>query len=276
MLKYFVTITFLFCSSLLCAEVVPALKETEKLAIKLHFGTGMILFPDLYVPHTNTDPFVPHLRADGNIREADSLKHLGIAIECGLTMHKQLPHYLLAYQLGYRRAGSLGVGGRYADSSYANVFTGVKSFYYLHPRFLPGVGLAMQRVAFSNLSRAHTVMSLLPTAEIRLPLAAELTVSGAIGYALWNRSGYANNVQFIGKRLAGAKAKVWSAKLSAEKKINSSTSFILSANHERIALHLDDINSYRLLGLTLIAPQPTPRDVPMHTSTLSLSLQRNF
>ena len=280
MLKYFVAVVvFLFCSSVLQAEVPITKARSESVDIGLYFGTGMIAFSDLYLPLQDPDsPWTtPHLRADGNKREADSLAHFGIAVECGLALRYHWQRYLFSYHLGYRRAGSLGIDGNYADSSYANTFTGVKAFYTLeNSKIMPGFGLAMQRVGFSNLSIAHTVLSLLPTAELQLPLTADLTVGGHIGYALWNRLGYATNTQFLGEAFTRADVRTWAAGLTATKKLNTHTSIVLVVHHESINLHLDDINTYKKFGLTLSADEPTPQDTPLHTSTVSVSLQRDF
>ena len=279
MLRYVVIVAvFLFCSALLHAETLPVVTKKERpLAVALYFGTGMITFQDLYVPRTNTDPFVPDLRADGNIRTADSLDHIGIGVECGLGIsYRHNERYRFDYELGYRRAGSLGLQGTHADSSYANTFTAVKGFYSLTKRLSPGFGLTMQRVAFSNLSRAHTVLSLLPSAELQLPLDHELTVGGFVGYALWNRLGYASNTQFLGKKFTRAHTKTWKAGLAAHKKLNRSTSIALHASRESIRIQLDDINSYRRFGLTLFADEPTPKDTQLYTNTISVSMQRDF
>ena len=276
MLKYVVVVVFIFCSSMLQAEVPITKQVSEPVDVALYFGTGMISFRDLYLPLSNTDPFVPHLRADGNIREADSLNHFGVAVECGLALRYHLERYLLSYHLGYRRAGSLGIDGLYADSSYANTFTGVKVFYTTNAKVMPGFGLAVQRVAFSNLSISHTVMSLLPTAELQLPLSADLTINGFLGYAMWNRLGYASNTQFLGTEFTRATVKTWNIGASARRKLNINTSVVFAASREHIAIHLNDINTYKKFGLTLFAEEPTPRDIPLHTSTISLSLQRDF
>ena len=255
----------------------PITKQvSEPVDVTLYFGTGMIAFRDLYLPLSNTDSFVPHLRADGNVREADSLNHFGIAVECGLALRYRVARYLLGYHIGYRRAGSLGIDGLYADSSYANTFTGVKVFYTTNAKAMPGFGLTLQRVAFSNLSIAHTIMSLLPTAELQLPLAAGWTVNGLLGYAMWNRLGYANNTQFFGTEFTRATVRTWNVGASVRKQLNTNTSVVLAANREHIDIHLNDINTYKKFGLTLFAAEPTPRDIPLHTSTLSLSLQRDF
>ncbi len=276
MLRYVVAVVFAFYHGTLQAEAPITKQVSEPVAVALYLGTGVIAFRDLYLPLTNTDPYVPHLRADGNIREADSLNHFGIAVECGLALHYSLERYQLSYHLGYRRGGSLGVDGLYADSSYANTFTGVKVFYTTPAKVSPGFGLAVQRVAFSNLSIAHTVMSLLPTAELQLPLAADLMVSGYLGYAMWNRLGYASDTQFLGTEFTRVRVRMWNVGASARKQLNDSTSVVLSANREHIDLHLDDINTYKKFGLTLFAEEPTPRDIPLYTSTLSLSLRRDL
>ena len=279
MLKYVVAVFFLFCCSMLQAERPET--EASKLGpidVSLRFGTGMIAFRDLYLPRTNTDIFVPHLRADGNIREADSMRHYGIAVDCGLDMHYQLEHYLLGYHLGYRRAGSLGLNGLPSDSSYANTFTGVKGFYTLLPKVMPGIGLTVQRVAFSNLSHAHTVMSLLPTAEVQVPLPRDMNFSAFLGYALWNRLGYATRVQFLGAKFQHAQVKTWTAGISAHKQLNHNTRMVFTAQRESIDIHLDDVKNYATFGLTLrnYPDEPMPQDIPLHTSTVSLSIQRDF
>ena len=276
MLKHVVAIVFLSYYSMLQAEVPITTQVLEPVDVSLYLGTGMITFRDLYLPLTNTDPVVPHLRADGNIRAADSLNHLGIAVECGLALRYRMARYQLGYHIGYRRAGSIGIEGLYADSSYANTFTGVKVFYTTNAKVMPGLGLAAQRVAFSNLSIAHTVMSILPTAELQLPLADGLIVNGFLGYAAWNRLGYASNTQFLGTEFTQATVRTWNVGASARKKLAPNISVVFTANREHIDIHLDDINAYKRFGFTLLAPEATPRDIPLHTSTLSVSLQRDF
>lgn len=279
MLKYVVAVFFLFCGSMLQAEM-PEVKARllEPIDVSLRFGTGVIAFRDLYLPRTNTDIFVPHLRADGNIREADSMQHYGIAVECGLDVHYRLEHYLLGYHLGYRRAGSLGLNSLPSDSSYANTFTGVKGFYTLLPKVMPGIGVTVQRVAFSNLSHAHTVMSLLPTAEVNMPLRDDMNFSAFLGYALWNRLGYATKVQFLGTKFQQAQVKTWTAGISAHKQLNHNTRMVFTAQRESIDIHLDDIKTYATFGLTLrnYPDEPTPQNIPLHTNTVSLSIQRDF
>lgn len=284
MLRYVVAIVFVFCSSMLQAKVPITNQVSESVDIGLYFGTGMIAFSDLYVPRTETEPlFMPHLRADGNIREADSLDHFGIAVECGLALRYRLERYLLSYHLGYRRAGSLGIDGHYADSSYANTFTGVKVFYTLeNSKVMPGFGLTLQRVGFSNLSTAHTVMSLLPTAELQLPLTAGFTIGGQLGYGIWNRLGFATNTQFLGKKFNDESVRTWVVGLSASKQLNTNTRVVFLVNREHIDIHLDDTyNAYTKLGLFPknnfhLNEEPTPQDIPLHTSTISVSLQRDF
>ena len=283
MLRYLVVVVFLFCSGMLQAKVPISKQVSESVDLGLYFGTGMIAFSDLYLPLTKRDWSSPYLRADGNARAADSLDHFGIAVECGLALRYRLPRYLLSYHLGYRRAGSLGIDGLYADSSYANTFTGVKAFYSLaNTKLMPGLGLTMQRVGFSNLSIAHTVLSLLPTAELQLPLTSDLTVAGQVGYALWNRLGYATNTQFLGEEFRRAKVRTWTVGLSASKKLTANTSLMLRAHREHIDIHLDNIYAYASfdqkleLPLALYKEEPTPRDTPLHTSTISVSLQREF
>ena len=279
MLKYVVAVFFLFCCSILQAEMPDTkVRQLETIDVALRFGTGMIAFRDLYLPRTNTDIFVPHLRADGNIREADSMRHYGIAVECGLDVHYHLERYLLGYYLGYRRAGSLGFKGLPSDSSYANTFTGVKGFYTRLAKIMPGIGVTVQRVAFSNLSHAHTVMSLLPTAEVHVPLRDDMNFSAFFGYALWNRLGYATKVQFLGAKFQHTQVKAWTAGISAHKQLNHNSRMVFTALRENIDIHLDDVKTYTTFGLTLrnYPNKPTPQDIPLHTSTVSLSIQRDF
>ncbi len=277
MLRYVVVVVFLFCSGVLQAEGAITERVSESVDVGLYFGTGMIAFHDLYLPLTNADPFVPHLRADGNTREANSYGHFGLAVECGLALRYHEENYQLGYHLAYRRAGSLGVGGIHADSSYANISTGVKFFYNVNTHtVLPGLGLAVQRVGFSNLSTSHTVLSLLPTAELQLPLTAKFSVGGHVGYALWDRLGYATDTQFMGAALPHAHVRTWTAGLTARKDINSDTGVVFVVHHENIKLHLDDINVYKQFGLTLYAEEFTPQDTVLQTNTFSVSLQRDF
>ena len=215
-----------------------ALQAESALSPALNFGTGMAFFQDIYVPLAHTDPFQPHMRADGNIRENDSMHHIGVALECGFALRYQRDRYIFRYQLGYRRAGSFGKKGLYADSAYSNTFTGVDGRYIVTPKFHLGLGLSAQRMAFTNISRSHTVLSVLPRITAHVPITADNSVTVFFGHALFNRLGYARNTQLLGTKFPHARLKTQELGLKAEHKISANTSISLALSRKIIDIHL--------------------------------------
>ena len=253
-----------------------ALRAEPVLSPALNFSTGMALFQDIYAPLAHTNLFQPHLRADGNIRESDSMHHIGIALECSFSLRYQRDKYIFGYQLGYRRAGSLGKKGLFADSAYSNMFTGIDGRYIVTPKFHLGLGLSTQRMAFTNISRSHTVLSILPRVTAHAPITANTSITAFFGHALFNRLGYARNVQLLGKKFPQARLKTQELGLQAEHKITANTSISLALSRKIIDIHLPDINTYKLFGLNLIADEPSPKNIPLRTDIVNVGLNKQF
>lgn len=270
--KYLAALSFLVFT----ASATAVGRDYEKQQVdgfSFQLATGIGQFQDIQVPIDYSDEPV---RADGSEPGAENQTHMGIPF--GLRLNHQAPIGIFGMksEIALTHIAAQTGPKETSAASYSRLKIETGPYLNLSPKGHLGLNLGLQRTAFMNVSTGHLITAV--TAKPYLKIGMGTHYSSELSYqtSVISDPRFVKGASLLGEELSASKSNISCLGLEIRYQSSQVSSWMMGLEQENAEIRVNDVFSYRRVGLALESPFERSRKYRLSTQIFRIGASRSF